>query len=65
MGEHRRPDYGRIAQLERELGLASEKPILRPEPVCLIKGCDGPTDEIRSWSGYLIARLHQHETTVQ
>lgn len=53
-----RPDYARINQLERELGLVDERPIRAPR-VCLAKGCDGG-DEVRTWSGMLLARVHDH-----
>nr|WTC12552.1 hypothetical protein OHA15_33940 [Streptomyces anthocyanicus] len=59
------PDYQRIAQLERELGIGQPNP--EPEravypgpPVCLIKDCDGDTEEIRTWSGLLMRRIHLH-----
>ncbi|MGC5534212.1 hypothetical protein [Streptomyces sp. SR-10] len=58
-----KPDYGRIAQLESELGLveASPKPRLRADKVCLLKGCTGEYDEITAWgSDLVIARLHHH-----
>lgn len=58
-----RPDYLRIDQLERELGIAGEdeQPI-RPSPskVCLRKNCDGQTEEVRTWSGQLMFRAHVH-----
>lgn len=53
-----RPDYARINQLERELGLVEERPIRSNLTVCLPKGCDGDTEEIRTWSGQLIRRVH-------
>ncbi|MGW6946210.1 hypothetical protein ACWGHD_04705 [Streptomyces xanthophaeus] len=58
-----RPNYRRIAQLERELGFAEPSEVERPirgEKVCLVKGCDGPTDEARDWSGILLTRYHWH-----
>lgn len=36
-----------------------ERPVA-PERVCLVKGCNGPTYEVRSWAGILMARLHDH-----
>ncbi|MFD5384260.1 hypothetical protein ACFWMG_04685 [Streptomyces sp. NPDC127074] len=57
------PDYQRIAQLERELGIGEqqpEKPTRAGRPVCLIKECTGTDTEIRTWSGILIRRLHEH-----
>ncbi|RPK56243.1 hypothetical protein EES43_24685 [Streptomyces sp. ADI96-02] len=59
-----KPDYERIAHLERELGLAEapHKPRLRPDKVCLLKGCTGEYDELTAWgSNLVIARLHHHE----
>ncbi|MEU8555933.1 hypothetical protein AB0C80_18355 [Streptomyces anthocyanicus] len=53
-----RPDYARIHRLERELGLIEER-LIRPHlTVCLTKNCDGDTEEIRTWSGLLIHRVH-------
>jgi hypothetical protein len=59
------PDYARIAQLERELGIGDPPP--EPEhgarpgpPVCLIKNCTGDDYEIRNWAGLLLRRIHQH-----
>lgn len=54
------PDYERIAQLERELGIGepAETP-RRPASVCLVKDCDGETTELRSWDGCVI-RMHRH-----
>lgn len=59
------PDYQRIAQLERELGI--DQPESKPErgvhpgpPVCLIKDCPGDDYEIRNWAGLLLRRIHQH-----
>ncbi|MET8378039.1 hypothetical protein [Streptomyces microflavus] len=59
------PDYQRIADLERELGIGQPAPepergIREDRTVCLIENCDGETEEIRSWSGLLIQRIHQH-----
>ncbi|MFJ9038003.1 hypothetical protein ACIRF8_15590 [Streptomyces sp. NPDC102406] len=58
----RRPDYARIAELERELGMAEAAEVrpMRAEKICLIKDCDGETVELRTWSGILVARLHHH-----
>lgn len=57
-----RPDYARIASLERELGMAVEQPEkpMRTGKVCLVKDCDGDTYEVRTWSGQLATRIHQH-----
>lgn len=57
-----RPDYDRIAQLERELGIGdhAEERGICPDPVCLIKDCDAETVEIHLWSGPLIRRMHKH-----
>lgn len=59
------PDYERIAQLERELGIGQPEP--EPEqavqpgpPVCLIKNCGGDDYEIRNWTGLLVRRVHRH-----
>ena len=57
------PDYQRIAQLEHELGIGQPEPergICPASPVCLIKNCDGDDHEIRTWSGILLRRYHQH-----
>jgi hypothetical protein len=60
-----KPDYARITQLERELGIGEppqrerEQPI-RPDLVCLVKNCDADTVELRTWSGYLLRRIHDH-----
>lgn len=59
-----RPDYDRIAHLERELGIGEpepERPIRRAQEVCLTKGCAGETTEIRTWSGALAMRIHECE----
>ena len=71
-----RPDYARIAMLERELGLVdsvlpepspfeqgmrsamAERPIRLDPTVCLTKDCAGGTDELRTWSGQLMRRIH-------
>lgn len=58
----RRPDYAKIARLERELGIGGvepERPMRRAPAVCLTKDCVGDTDEIRTWSGVLVARVHR------
>ncbi|MFF3928593.1 hypothetical protein [Streptomyces hirsutus] len=57
----RRPDYARIDQLERELGLTEERPIRPHRTVCLTKDCGGDTEEIRTWSGQLVYRIHHCE----
>lgn len=59
------PDYGRIDQLERELGIGDPPPepergIREDRTVCLIKSCDGDTTELRTWQGRLIRRIHEH-----
>ncbi|MET9150101.1 hypothetical protein ABZX82_02285 [Streptomyces griseoflavus] len=59
-----RPDYDHIARLERELGIVEpepEKPIRPMSTVCLTKNCAGDTGEIYTWSGQLIARIHNCE----
>ncbi|MEU2996918.1 hypothetical protein ABZ684_04975 [Streptomyces sp. NPDC006995] len=56
-------DYGRIAHLERELGLVEAPPMprLRPDKVCLVKGCTGEYEDITTWGSRLaIARRHIH-----
>lgn len=56
------PDYARIARLEQELGIGDwepERPMHVASTVCLTKDCDGDTDEIRTWSGVLVARIHR------
>ncbi|MFF9269113.1 hypothetical protein [Streptomyces rochei] len=53
-----RPDYARITQLERELGLVEERPIRPHRTVCLTKNCAGDTEELRTWSSQLIRRIH-------
>lgn len=57
-----RPDHAKIARLERELGIGqpSEQGIRPDRTVCLIKDCDGDTEEVRTWAGQLIFRIHQH-----
>ncbi|MEU0787588.1 hypothetical protein ABZ341_39360 [Streptomyces sp. NPDC006173] len=60
----KRPDYVRIARLERELGMveqAPERPIRHGRTVCLTKNCDGDTVEIRTWQGTLATRTHHCE----
>lgn len=55
------PDYQRIAQLERELGIGQPEPGIRPDQtVCLIKNCTGSDHEIRTWTGLLVRRIHEH-----
>ncbi|MEH0417812.1 hypothetical protein [Streptomyces sp. B21-083] len=58
------PDYQRIAELERELGIGQppepERGIYPGPPVCLIKDCNGDDYELRTWSGVLLRRIHQH-----
>lgn len=56
-----RPDYDKIARLERELGLCDEppqRPMRRAPSVCLTKGCEGDTEEVRTWSGVVTRRIH-------
>jgi hypothetical protein len=57
------PDYHRIAQLERDLGIGQPetKPIASSvRPVCLIKDCAGSDYEIATWSGVVLRRIHEH-----
>ncbi|MCX5202509.1 hypothetical protein OG897_13755 [Streptomyces sp. NBC_00237] len=55
-----RPNYAKILQLERELGMSDEQP-MRAEKVCLVKGCrDEDVLEFRSWTGTLLVRVHEH-----
>lgn len=55
-----RPDYAKIRRLEHELGLVADRPI-RNDKVCLVKGCDeADITDVRSWSGMLLARIHEH-----
>ncbi|WP_069883540.1 hypothetical protein [Streptomyces luteocolor] len=57
------PDYALIDRLERELGIGQPEPepqLRRDRLVCLIKDCDGDTTELRTWSGLLVLRLHEH-----
>ncbi|MFE2973369.1 hypothetical protein [Streptomyces sp. NPDC059258] len=59
------PDYHRIADLERELGIGQPEPgpergVYPDKLVCLIKNCDGTDYEIRTWAGLLTRRIHQH-----
>ncbi|SDL28540.1 hypothetical protein [Streptomyces indicus] len=57
-----RPDYEKIARLERELGIGQPEPAGRIGPrVCLTKDCEGETEEARTWSGLLIRISHQCE----
>lgn len=57
-----KPDYAKIARLERELGLADPEPPPRPiralPTVCLTKDCDGDTEEFWTWQGTLATRFH-------
>ncbi|MFG3127352.1 hypothetical protein ACGFZU_06580 [Streptomyces tendae] len=60
-----KPDQRRIAQLERDLGIGQPDPepergIREDRTVCLIKDCGGSTEEIRTWSGFLVRRIHLH-----
>ncbi|MEU1497227.1 hypothetical protein [Streptomyces sp. NPDC005732] len=58
-----RPNYARIARLERELGMTEpERPMRAGRTVCLTKGCGGGTVEIRTWQGPLAASIHECET---
>ncbi|WP_069751585.1 hypothetical protein [Streptomyces sp. EN16] len=59
------PDYQRIAHLERELGIGQAEPepergVYPDKTVCLIKNCGGSNHEIRTWTGLLTRRVHQH-----
>lgn len=57
------PDYQLIDRLERELGIGQpepKKPMRPSRAVCLIKDCDGIDTELRTWSGVLIRRIHEH-----
>jgi hypothetical protein len=59
-----RPDPGRIAILERELGLVlvePERPIRRGPKVCLTKDCMGDTTDVHTWGGQLAVRIHTCE----
>ncbi|HEX5569709.1 MAG TPA: hypothetical protein VFY14_22780, partial [Streptomyces sp.] len=58
-----RPDYRRIEELERELGIGKPepepaRPIRLGRTVCLTKDCDGDTEEIQTWGGQLAFRIH-------
>ncbi|MEV8124805.1 hypothetical protein AB0P07_11930 [Streptomyces sp. NPDC085944] len=53
-----RPDYVRIHRLERELGLIEERPLRSNLTVCLTKNCEGDTEDLRTWSGQIIRRVH-------
>ncbi|MFF8482295.1 hypothetical protein [Streptomyces antibioticus] len=56
-----RPDYAKIARLERELGIGAVEPQPPNRPlgrVCLTKDCAGDTGEIYAWPGELVARIH-------
>ncbi|MFD7705692.1 hypothetical protein [Streptomyces sp. NPDC059786] len=58
------PDYALIDRLERELGIGQasepERPMRQGRTVCLIKGCDGDTVELRTWHGVQLRRVHEH-----
>lgn len=57
------PDYQRIADLERELGIGNHQPdkdAPQPPTVCLIKDCSGSDAELCTWSGILLRRTHEH-----
>ncbi|MFI1723898.1 hypothetical protein [Streptomyces sp. NPDC020489] len=57
-----RPDYERIAALERELGLIEEHPLRSRRGLCLVKNCTGDTEEVRTWNGHLVMRIHHCNT---
>ncbi|MDX5570262.1 hypothetical protein PYK79_52895 [Streptomyces sp. ID05-04B] len=59
-----RPDYTKIARLERELGLTDDPPTRVGPTVCLTKRCAGDTTEITTWSGQVLRRLHRCEPPV-
>lgn len=59
------PDYQQIDRLERELGIGQpppvpERPMRSGRAVCLIKDCDGTDTDLRTWSGVLVRRFHDH-----
>lgn len=58
------PDYPRIAELERELGITRPPELQRhtpaARPVCLIKNCTGSDYEVQAWSGIVLRRVHEH-----
>lgn len=59
------PDYQRIGQLERELGIGQaspspERPMRTGRTHCLVKDCDGTDTDFRTWQGFLIRRIHEH-----
>ncbi|MBU5946772.1 hypothetical protein [Streptomyces sp. PAM3C] len=58
-----RPDHSKIYRLERELGLTDQRPLRPHRTVCLTKNCTGDTEELRTWAGQLVMRLHtcEHE----
>lgn len=53
------PDEAEALGMTVDARRLREQPI-RPEAVCLVKGCGGPTHEPRNWVGYLLARYHWH-----
>lgn len=69
-----RPDYARIARLEREFGFvdgpapfregvkrgprSETRPMRTVHTVCLTKNCEGFTEEITTWSGVPALRIH-------
>jgi hypothetical protein len=62
----KRPDYARIARLERELGMVEQEPelpIRHGRTVCLAKDCGGDTVEIRTWQGAVATRIHRCEAS--
>lgn len=58
------PNYQRIAELERELGIGQQQKQERSAgialPICLIKDCDGGDYELQAWPGIVLRRIHQH-----
>ncbi|MEU8642208.1 hypothetical protein AB0C91_09855 [Streptomyces sp. NPDC048674] len=59
-----RPDYARIARLERELGMGEQEPelpIRHGRTICLTKDCGGDTVELRTWQGAVATRIHHCE----
>ncbi|MBT2467875.1 hypothetical protein J7E97_08300 [Streptomyces sp. ISL-66] len=50
-----------VAHLGRQLRAAADAECpVREEKVCLVKGCDGATEELRNWAGMLLRRVHRH-----